>query len=150
VYYCTNTLVSLNFSISPASDIPIFRQIVEQVERAVTFGQLKTGDQLPAVRTLAEILVVKPNTVARSYQELIRSGVIESRQGRGVFVAERRQVFSEAERRRRLERAAEQLCHEGFLLGARLSEIREIVDSHWKKLQRQVQSIEPSDERKPK
>jgi GntR family transcriptional regulator len=140
--------MSLTLSISPASDVPIFRQIVQQIHRAVARSHLRVGEQLPAVRTLAETLVINPNTVARSYQELIRDGVLESRSGRGVFVSERRQVFSDVERARRLEHAAEQLCHEAVLLGSRLSEVREILEVKWKELQEEVHTIETSDERK--
>jgi GntR family transcriptional regulator len=140
----------LSFSISPASDIPIFRQIVQQIHRAVALRHLPVGEQLPAVRILAEILVVNPNTVARAYQELIRDGVLESQSGRGVFVSERRQVFSNAERARRLHRSAEQLCHEAVVLGAGLPETREIVDQAWEELQRETRTIETSQERKKK
>ncbi len=111
-------------------------------------GQLKIGEQLPAVRTLAEILVVNPNTVARSYQELIRDGVLESRAGRGVFVAERREIFSQEERERRLNHAATQLCHEAILLGAELPEIRATIEAAWKLLQRQSHTFKTPDERK--
>src|SRR6267154_6110605 len=97
--------MSLGFSVTAASNIPIYRQIIQHIRRAVVLGQLKLGEQLPAVRTLAETLVINPNTVARAYQELIRDGVLESRAGRGVFVSERRQVFADAERVRRLQQA---------------------------------------------
>ena len=109
--------MSLTLSILPASDVPIFRQIMHQIQRAVAARTMEVGEQLPAVRSLAETLVVNPNTVARAYQELIREGLLESRSGRGVFVAERRQVFSQAEQLRRLRHLAEQLCHEAALLG---------------------------------
>ena len=148
MYYLTSTPVSLSFSISPASEVPIFRQIVQQVQRAASTGQLKVGEQLPAVRSLAEILVVNPNTVARSYQELIRDGVLESRSGRGVFVAERREVFSREERERRLGHAATQLCHEAILLGTGLPEVRTILETAWKLLQRQSRTVQTSEERK--
>jgi GntR family transcriptional regulator len=128
--------MSLGLSISPASDVPIFRQIMQQIQRAVAVGTLRVGDQLPAVRTLAETLVINPNTVARAYQELIREGLLESRSGRGVFVTERRQVFSDAERERRLRLLAEQLCHEAVLLGATRREISALVDARWKELNR--------------
>jgi len=128
--------MSLFFSLSPASDVPIFKQIIQQIHRELAIGKLHVGDQLPAVRTLAEELVINPNTVARAYQDLIREGVLESRAGRGVFVAERRQVFSEEESERRLQHAAEQLCHEALLLGAGLPEIRSALDKKWKELQR--------------
>ena len=49
-----------------------------------------------AVRGLAEELVLNPNTVARSYAELAREGIIESRGTRGMFVAPRRQPEQES------------------------------------------------------
>ena len=142
--------MSLAFSISPASDVPIFRQIVQQIHHAVARGKLPVGSQLPAVRTLAEELVINPNTVARSYQELIREGVLESRSGRGVFVCERRQVFSDDERVRRLDHAAEQLCHEAILLGSEMPEVRSILEAKWKQLQRGSRRVETPTERKKK
>ena len=132
--------MSLALSISPASDVPIFRQIMHQIQRAVAVHSLNIGDQLPAVRALAETLIVNPNTVARAYQELIREGLLESRSGRGVFVAERRQVFSEAEQTRRLRNLAEQLCHEASLLGSTWPELRVLVEATWKELQRKPDS----------
>jgi GntR family transcriptional regulator len=139
--------MSLSFSISPASDVPLFRQITQQLHRAVAVGRLKVGEQLPAVRSLAESLVVNPNTVARSYQELIREGILESRSGRGVFVAQRRQVFSDAERTRRLQHSAEQYCHESMLLDAGLPEILTLLEAAWNDLQREVQCVETPSER---
>jgi GntR family transcriptional regulator len=142
--------MALAFSISPASDIPIFKQIVQQIHRAVALEQVDVGEQLPAVRSLAEILVINPNTVARAYSELIRDGVLESRSGRGVFVTEKRQVFSQPERTRRLEHAAEQLCHEAMLLGSGLPEIRQILETRWKELQGAAGGKESQEERKKK
>ncbi len=131
--------MSLVFSLSPASDIPIYRQIIQHIRRAVVQGQLEVGEQLPAVRVLAEALVVNPNTVARSYQELIRDGVLESRSGVGVFVAERKgQIFSAQERERRLKHAIEQLLYEGVLLDFPLPEIRSVLEEEWKILQTKI------------
>ena len=137
--------MSLFFSLSPASDVPIFKQIMQQIHRELAIGTLQVGEQLPAVRALAEELVINPNTVARAYQELIREGVLESQAGRGVFVAERRQVFSQEERERRLQHAAEQLCHEAILLGVGLPEIRATVEAKWKLLQRKSNPTAPTE-----
>ncbi len=139
--------MSLPLLIAPASDVPIFRQIQQQIQRAVATGRLPVGEQLPSVRVLAEQIVVNPNTVARSYQELIRSGVLESRAGRGIFVSERRQVYSEAEQRRRLTQAAEQLCHEALLLDADLPAIQTLLESTWTNLR---QAPPPDTEPDPK
>src|SRR5580693_2330715 len=140
----------LAFSISPASDVPLFRQITQQVQRAVALGRLKVGDQVPAVRVLAEMLVINPNTVARAYQELIRDGVLESRSGRGVFVSKRRQVFADAERQRRLQQAAEQLCHEAILLDFKVQEVRKVLDATWPQLQRDAGDGETPSKGTPK
>jgi GntR family transcriptional regulator len=125
--------MSLVFSLSAASDVPIYRQIVQHIRRAVAEGHLKLGEQLPAVRTLAESLVVNPNTVARAYQDLIRDGVLESRSGVGVFVVGKvRQVFSQAERQRRLSHAIEQILFEALVLNFSLPEVKAALDEQWK------------------
>ena len=123
----------LGFSISPASDVPIFRQIMHQIQRAISARALRVGEQLPAVRSLAESLVINPNTVARAYQELIRDGVLESRSGVGVFVAEKvRQVFSPAERQRRLSLAVEQVLFEALALDFTLPDVKAALEEQWK------------------
>jgi GntR family transcriptional regulator len=128
--------MSLVFSLTAASDVPIYRQIIQHIRRAVAQEQLDLGEQLPPVRTLAESLVVNPNTVARAYQELIRDGLLESRSGVGVFVAEmQRQIFSQAERERRLHHAIEQLLHEVLVLDFSLTETRAALEKQWKDLQ---------------
>ena len=53
----------LGLSISPASDVPIFRQIMHQIQRAISARALRVGEQLPAVRSLAESLVINPTSV---------------------------------------------------------------------------------------
>jgi GntR family transcriptional regulator len=133
----------LAFSVSPASDTPIFRQITQQIRTAVAIGKLRVGEQLPAVRALAEALVINPNTVARSYQELIREGILESRAGRGVFVSERREVYSVAERTRRLRLSAEHLCREAILLDVPLPEVSTLLKTTWKELQEEVRNPAP-------
>jgi len=118
----------MEFSISPDSAVPIYRQIADHVRRAVARGDVKPGDRLPSVRSLASRLVVNQNTVSKAYAHLIRDGVIESRQGRGVFVAQARQVYSSAERRRRLRAAIESLVSEALLLGFSADRIRRSLD----------------------
>jgi GntR family transcriptional regulator len=95
--------VNFSFSISTGSSTPIYRQITEQVRLGVATGRLTVDDPLPSVRSLAEELVLNPNTVARAYSELAREGLIESRPGRGVFIIRKRKVFTREEGLRRLE-----------------------------------------------
>jgi GntR family transcriptional regulator len=103
--------------ISVGSGVPIFRQIVDQIRLAVATGRLAEGEQLPSVRALAERLLVNPNTIAKAYSELARERVIDSRQGRGVFIAPLRQMYNKAERARRLTPLLDALVHEGIALG---------------------------------
>ena len=72
---------------NPASGVPIYLQLMEQVKHAIETGALRAGEQLPGIRPLAEELVINANTVAKAYRELEHEGVIELRQGAGAFVA---------------------------------------------------------------
>lgn len=85
------------FRIHSGSGVPIYLQLVQQVMHAVETGALRPGEQLPAIRTLAEDTVTNPNTVAKAYRELEHEGVIELRQGLGAFVRARASFTREAE-----------------------------------------------------
>src|SRR6187401_3584481 len=74
------------FRSNAASGVPVYLQLIEQVKHAIDVGALSPGDQLPAIRKVAEDLVINPNTVAKAYRELEHDGVIELRQGSGAFV----------------------------------------------------------------
>lgn len=77
---------SLKIQLDFRSTIPIYLQIVEQIEGALMKGELKPGDQLPTVRQLASDLAVNFNTVARAYRLLDESGLISTQQGRGTYI----------------------------------------------------------------
>ncbi len=106
----------LDCRISTGSTTPIYRQLIDQIRLVILRGRLTPGDRLPSVRSLAQRLVINPNTAARAYGELARDGVIESQQGRGYFVASKRQVYTKAHRRRRLAPLLEALVSEAALL----------------------------------
>ena len=74
------------FKPTQSSSVPVYVQLMEQVKHAVETGALKPGEQLPAIRKVAEDLVINPNTVAKVYRELEHEGVIELRHGAGAFV----------------------------------------------------------------
>ena len=68
---------------NPASGVPIYLQLMEQVKHAIETGALRPGEQLPGIRPLAVELVINVNTVAKAYRELEHEGVIEPRPRRG-------------------------------------------------------------------
>lgn len=75
------------FQVDAMSRIPVYEQIVEQMERFVLAGIINPNDKLPSVRNLSVELAINPNTIQKSYTELDRRGVICSVPGRGSFVA---------------------------------------------------------------
>ncbi len=84
--------------LNPDLGQPLYLQLMRQIQHAAETGILHDGDQLPGIRTLAEDLVVSPNTIVRAYTELEHSGLLELRQGSGAFVTAGRRTRSIADR----------------------------------------------------
>jgi GntR family transcriptional regulator len=78
----------MNIAIDLRSDIPIYLQIVAQIQQQLARGDLKPGDQLPTVRSLAANLRINFNTVSRAYRQLDEAGIISTQQGRGTYILE--------------------------------------------------------------
>ena len=74
--------------LNPASGVPLYLQLIEQVKHSIETGAIRAGEQLPSVRQMAENLVINPNTVARAYRELEHEGIIELKHGSGAFIRE--------------------------------------------------------------
>jgi GntR family transcriptional regulator len=120
-------MAPLHFQIDPRSGLPVYRQLMDQLRSYIATGALSAGGQLPSIRELAKALGVNPSTVVKAYGELEHLGVIESRQGRGAFVAERAPKWPAAQRRERLRALAAQLALEATQMGAGESEILDAV-----------------------
>lgn len=87
------------FQIDNMSRVPIYEQIVNQVEYFVLNGLLKAGEQIPSVRNLSVSLSINPNTIQKAYFELDKRGIIQSVPGRGCFVTESaKEILSEKKR----------------------------------------------------
>jgi DNA-binding transcriptional regulator YhcF (GntR family) len=71
---------------SPASEVPMYRQLATQVQLAILSGDLKAGERLPSTRELARRFSIHPNTVSAGYRQLARDGWVEYRHGSGVYV----------------------------------------------------------------
>ncbi len=74
---------------NPTSGVPIYVQIMEQIKHAIETGAVRPDDQLPGIRSLAETLVINPNTVAKVYRELEHEGVLDLRHGMGAYVTDK-------------------------------------------------------------
>jgi GntR family transcriptional regulator len=126
--------MAIRFNISPGSQSPIYRQIIDQARLAIATGKAQPGDPLPSVRALAEELVVNPNTIAKAYSQLAAEGLIETQPGKGVFFAAIRQVYSQAERARRIDHALETFIQEALCLGLTSGEARALFESKLNRL----------------
>lgn len=80
------------FKLTPTTAQPLYVQLMQQIRHAAETGALRDGDQLPGIRTLAEELVVSPNTVVKAYSELEHEGLLELRQGSGAFLTLKRRT----------------------------------------------------------
>ena len=113
----------MQFHVRSESGEPIYQQLMRQIKHAITSGALKPGDRLPTVRELAARLIVNPNTVARTYGELERDGLVEGKTGRGTFVKYAPPGMLLQERRRRLQPFIDQLVAEAYALGFSTKEL---------------------------
>jgi GntR family transcriptional regulator len=125
----------VEFQCDPTSRVPIYRQLMDQVRQAVARGKLQPGSRLPSVRVLSRELVVNPNTVARAYTELERDGVLNTRQGLGVFVAEPLDELSAAARRERFNTALDSFLTEAVHLGFSADDVLAAVNKRVKAYQ---------------
>jgi len=124
---------SFQFALDLHSGVPVYRQIIDQVRSGVASGSLNAGDQLPTVRQLAVDLAINPNTVLRAYRELELGGLLETHQGTGTFVANKKVEKNSAERDRRLTQMAGEFAARagaaGFTLEDLIDRLRDLLPS---------------------
>jgi GntR family transcriptional regulator len=113
----------VEFRIDSKSGVPFYRQIIEQVKFAVARGDLQPGDQLPTVRQLAVELSINPNTVIRAYKEMEIEGLLETHQGSGTFLTDRRPKVDSLERQRMLDQIITELLARAASYGFSLDEV---------------------------
>jgi GntR family transcriptional regulator len=129
----------MEFQIDPASRLPIYRQLRNQFREALARGKLEPEQRLPSVRDLSRTLVVNPNTIARVYTELEREGLLNTRPGLGVFVAQPKAELTKRVRRERLQRLADGFLTEAVHLGFSSEEVVSLVADHAKQFRWQAE-----------
>lgn len=75
--------------------IPIYLQIIDKIKKDIILGNIKKGDKLPSVRTMASQLKVNVNTIQRVYQELEREGITYTQRGIGSFITEDEDIIQQ-------------------------------------------------------
>ena len=114
---------SIEFTLDPKSGVPFYKQVILQVETAIASGRLTSGDQLPTVRSLAVDLKVNPNTVGRAYNELEIRGIVNTQQGTGTFISNKKITLSDVEKERILNEISRSLIARAGSYGFSLKDL---------------------------
>ena len=115
------------FRVNAQSGVPVYLQLVEQVRHAIEVAALRPGDQLPAIRKVAEDLVVNVNTVAKAYRELEVAGVVEKRRTAGTYVSDAGSPLARRERLKILTERIDALLAEARQLGIRTDDVIDLL-----------------------
>ena len=122
-----NSETPFQFGLDLQSGVPVYRQIIDQVQAGIATGSLRRGDQLPTVRQVAVDLAINPNTVLRAYRELEIRGVLETQQGTGTFISHRKARPDHSERERQLEQLVSEFVASAGARGFTLLDVAEAL-----------------------
>ncbi len=125
----------MQIHISAANGVAIYLQIVNQIKYLVASGRLAPGEELPAIRVLAERLVVNPNTVARAYRELEAAGIVEKRRTAGTYVSDQGSPLARRERIKILTERIDALLAEAQQLDVPFADVVKLVEQRQAALQ---------------
>jgi len=127
----SNPARRFQFALDLRSGVPVYRQLIDQVRVGIASGTLAPGDQLPTVRQLAVDLAINPNTVLRAYRELELGDLLETHQGTGTFVGDKKPEKKSAERDRQIHQLAGEFAARagaaGFTVEELLESLRELL-----------------------
>ena len=122
---------SFQFALDLHTGVPVYRQVIDQVRAGIASGALSAGDQLPTVRQLAVDLEINPNTVMRAYRELELGGLLETHQGTGTFISDKKMEKKAAERERQLSQMTGEFAARagaaGFTVEEVIDRLRELL-----------------------
>jgi GntR family transcriptional regulator len=118
----------MNIRVDPSLSVPVFQQLMDEVKSAIARGACAPGEAIPSVRQMAAQALINPNTVARAYRELEREGIVTTRRGLGVFVAERAEELCRNGRREDIRGKLENIAAEARRAGMSGDELRQEVD----------------------
>jgi len=113
----------IDFSLDPENGVPIYRQIIQQIEFAILSGRMITGDRLPTIRSLAVELKTNPNTIARAYSELEILGILVTQVGSGTYISDKKPVMEDDGLNRKIREVLARFVQDMSDLGVGKSEL---------------------------
>jgi GntR family transcriptional regulator len=125
----------MQLHVSTADGSPIYLQIASQIKYLAAAGRIAPDEQLPSVRKLAEQLLVNPNTVQKAYRQLESEGVVVTKRGAGVFLADGVSPLARREQLRILSERIDVLLAEAAQMGVEKEELMELLEKRRRKLE---------------
>lgn len=122
------------FRLDLESGVPVYRQIIDQVQGGIASGSLTPGGQLPTVRQAAVDLAINLNTVLRAYRELEIRGVLETQQGTGTFISRQQVKQDSVERERKLAQLVGEFVSRAGAQGFSVQELVKVLQDEWSEL----------------
>ncbi|HHV08697.1 MAG TPA: GntR family transcriptional regulator [Clostridiales bacterium] len=113
--------------ISSNTSKPIYEQITSQIKAKVMSGELKTGDPIPSMRSLAKSLHISVITVQKAYEDLQRDGFIETTVGRGSFISAQNKDFYQEEQQKKAEEHLQIAAEIGRMSNISLEKLIELL-----------------------
>ena len=128
IYTIRERVFIMDIIISNSSGIPIYEQIVAQIKNQILNGVIKEGEALPSMRMLAAELRISLITTKRAYEELEKSGLIETIVGKGCFVKVQNKELLREEYLQSIEVDLQRVIANAKISGVSLKELKEILD----------------------
>jgi len=120
----------INFSLAQENGVPIYRQIIQQIEYAILSGRMKPGDRLPTIRSLAVDLKTNPNTIAKAYGELEILGILETQVGSGTYISDKKPGEKDDSLSRKINEVLKRFVQEMRDLGVDKQEALKLIKAH--------------------
>ena len=120
----------ISFSLDQENGVPIYRQIIQQIEYAILSGRMRSGDRLPTIRSLAVELKTNPNTIARAYNELEIRGVLATQVGSGTYISDKKPVVEDDSLNRKIQEVLGRFMQDMRDLGVERRELIRLIGGY--------------------
>lgn len=118
----------MNILLNNTSMVPIYEQVSEQIKSAVVSGELKAGEALPSVRSLAGELKISALTVKKAYDYLESQGILVTVHGKGSYVSETNTELIAEARRQDVEKLFADAIEKAKTCGMSNVDIKGVID----------------------
>lgn len=123
----TNSEGTITFSLDPTNGVPIYRQVIRQIEYAILSERMKPGDRLPTIRSLAVALKINPNTIAKAYNELEIRGILVTQVGSGTYISDKKPSPDDDGRKQKIQEVLSRFMQEMKGLGVDKRELLSLI-----------------------